>query len=90
VGFDKDVHWLNGICSHDGWFERRILGFPVLRYNFRYTESQSSWRSNADNLLKSSKDILISWFEKCSDIGLLKEDPNSPLDNDQQAVFANS
>ncbi len=90
VGFDQDTHWLNGIHSNDGGFERRVLGFPFRRYNFGFVESQDTWQSSADNLLDFTKDILIPWFDKWSDINSLQKDPNSPLNDEQKRFLAST
>lgn len=90
VGFDQDAHWLNGIYSHDGGFDRHVPEFPFRRYNFNFAESQNTWQSSADNLLEFTKDILIPWFDKWSDINLLQKDPNSPLNDEQKRFLAST
>ena len=88
AGFEEDAHWLNGVCSPDGWYEPRFLGLPLRRIRFGYTESQSSWQSSADNLYKFTEEVIIPWFKKWQDIGSLLKDSNSPLDERQKAFLA--
>ena len=72
IGFEQDVHWLNGMSSQDGYFEHRVLGLPVRRYSFRFTESSSTWEPCADSLVRFTRDILIPWFDKWTDISALR------------------
>jgi hypothetical protein len=90
VGFEKDLCWLNGMHSHDGWFEKQVMGLPIGRYNFDYGESPASWQPAADNLFMFTKDVLVPWFEKWSDIERLTSDANSPLNGDQKASLAHA
>jgi hypothetical protein len=87
-GFDEDVHWLNGMSSHDGWYERHILGLPVRLYTFDYTESSSSWQPSADILFEFTRDILIPWIEKWSDVSVLQTRSDSPLNETQKSYLA--
>ncbi len=87
-GFDEDVHWLNGMHSHDGWYETRVLGLPLRRYSFDYTESSSSWQPCADSLFEFTRDVLVPWFEKWADISTLKTHRDSPLHETQKSFLA--
>ena len=90
VGFGKDVDWLNGMSSHDGWYEKKIMGLPISRYDFKYTESSASWPHAADNLFEFTKEVLVPWFERWSDFDRLKSAADSPLDGEQKAFLAQS
>ena len=87
-GFGGDVDWLNGMSSHDGWYERRLLGLPVSRYTFDYTESSSSWQPSADNLFEFTRDVLVPWFERWSEVSVLQARSDSPLHETQKSYLA--
>lgn len=95
LGYDEDVHWLNGMCSHDGWFEKRPMRMPFRRhdldaseqYDFDYTEESSSWRRSADSLFDFTKEVLIPWFDRWPDISRLLSDSASPLRDGQRAFL---
>jgi hypothetical protein len=87
-GFNEDVHWLNGMSSYDGWFERGILRLPVQRYTFDYSESSSSWVACAESLLDFTREILVPWFDQWPDTSSLQADPDSPLHDEQRAFLA--
>jgi hypothetical protein len=86
AGLDEEAVSLNGIYSCDGWFERRILGLPVGRHSFDYTESPDTWQRSADTLFLFARDVLLPWFDEWSDAARLQEKPDSPL-NEQQKNF---
>ncbi len=90
VGFEEDAVWLNGLSSHDGWFEQRRLGIAIRRYCFDFTESSSSWEPCADELFHFTGDILVPWFEKWEDTSVLQTDPKSPLHERQRAYLASA
>ena len=90
VGFEKDISELNGMHSQDGWFEKRVMGLPVGRYSFDYGESSASWQPAADNLFAFTKDVLLPWFNKWSDIERLTSEPDSPLNEGHKAFLAHA
>ncbi len=90
VGFEEDGVWLNGLSSHDGWFEQPRSGVPARRYSFDFTESSSSWEPCADELFAFTSDILLPWFDRWSDISALQLEPSSPLHERQRAYLASA
>jgi hypothetical protein len=89
-----DAPWLNGMSSYDGWYEEgdtRVLrgaNRPVARrYSFDYTESPDSWHPCADELFSFTRDILIPWFDRWTDIDQLVKDTHSPLTHDQRTLL---
>ena len=98
VGFDKDIHWLNGMNSYDGWYEDRgnRSAFrrsdppapSARRYSFDYTKSSASWEPCADELFAFTRDILIPWFGRWTDKERLLKDAHSPLAQEQKTFLS--
>lgn len=90
VGFEEDAVWLNGLLADGSGVIGAGSEQPIRVYSFRFTESSSSWQLCAEELFDFTRDILIPWFDKWTDISTLQTDPNSPLHERQRAYLASA
>lgn len=90
-----DAPWLNGMSSYDGWYESPRPSGPfrrdepplARRYSFDYTKAPGTWQPVADELFAFTRDVLVPWFERWTDMKRLLTETNSPLTHGQRAFL---
>jgi hypothetical protein len=74
TGLEDEAVWLNGMTSHDGWFEENGV-----RYNFDFVEAAESLERTVNELSVFVEHCVVPWFSKWTDAKTLIESAQSPL-----------